>query len=102
MRKPTANNAYTQPPTHKPDASAAHSLNVVPSASDFALRAEAEWKATDYDIAQMRLDEIGVPTELHQGGDRLSIVGRINILWRRAMKAESDLETINLRHGLKL
>ena len=75
---------------------------VVPSASDFALRAEAEWKATDYDIAQMRLDEIGVPTELHQGGDRLSIVGRINILWRRAMKAESDLETINLRHGLKL
>lgn len=75
---------------------------VVPSTSDFALRAEAEWKATDYDIAQMRLDEIGVPTELHQGGDRLSIVGRINILWRRAMKAESDLETINLRHGLKL
>lgn len=75
---------------------------VVPSTSDFALRAEAEWKATDYDIAQMHLDEIGVPTELHQGGDRLSIVGRINILWRRAMKAESDLETINLRHGLKL
>ena len=75
---------------------------VVPSTSDFALRAEAEWKATEYDIAQMRLDEIGVPTELHQGGDRLSIVGRINILWRRAMKAESDLETINLRHGLKL
>jgi hypothetical protein len=64
--------------------------------------AEAEWKATEYDIAQMHLDEIGVPTELHQGGDRLSIVGRINILWRRAMKAESDLETINLRHGLKL
>jgi hypothetical protein len=75
---------------------------VVPSTSDFALRAEAEWKATEYDIAQMHLDEIGVPTELHQGGDRLSIVGRINILWRRAMKAESDLETINLRHGLKL
>ena len=75
---------------------------VVPSTSDFALRAEAEWKATDYDIAQMRLDEIGVPTELHQGGDRLSIVGRIDILWERAVKAESDLETINLRHGLKL
>jgi len=75
---------------------------VVPSTSDFALRAEAEWKATEYDIAQMHLDDIGVPTELHQGGDMLSIVGRINILWRRAMKAESDLETINLRHGLKL
>ena len=76
---------------------------VVPSASsDFALRAEAEWRATEYDCAQMRLDDIGVPTELVEGGDRLSIVGRINILWRRALKAESDLETINLRHGVKL
>jgi hypothetical protein len=74
--------------------------DAAPIASDFSLRAEAEWKATEYDCAQMRLDDMGIPTELHEGGDRLSIVGRINILWRRALKAESDLETINLRHGI--
>lgn len=60
---------------------------------------EAYWRKAEYDIAMMRLDELGVPRE-DEGGDRYSIVGRINILWKRAVKAESDLETINLRHGI--
>lgn len=70
--------------------------------SDFALRENADWKATEYDCAMMRLDDLGVPTELYDGGDKISIVGRINLLWRRAVKAESDLETINLRNSIQL
>lgn len=60
---------------------------------------EAYWRKTEYDCAMMRLDELGVPRE-DEGGNGYSIVGRINILWKRAVKAESDLETINLRHGI--
>lgn len=50
---------------------------------------EAYWRKDEYDCAMMRLDELGVPNELHPDGDRLSIVGRINLLWRRALKAEN-------------
>ena len=67
---------------------------------DFVARAEAEHKATDHDIASARLDELGIPSQEHEGGDRLSLTGRINILWRRSVRAESDLETISLRHGI--
>ena len=60
---------------------------------------EAYWRKTEYDCAMMRLDDLGVPRE-NDSGDRYSIVGRINVLWKRAVRAESDLETINLRHGI--
>ncbi len=59
---------------------------------------EAYWRKGEYDCAMMKLDELGVPRE-DEGGNGYSIVGRINLLAKRAVKAESDLETINLRHG---
>lgn len=60
---------------------------------------EAYWRKTEYNCAMMRLDDLGVPRE-DEGGNEYSIVGRINILWERAARAESGLETINLRHGI--
>lgn len=69
------------------------------SRSEYFNIEEAYRCKTEYDCAMIKLDDLGVPRE-DEGGNAYSIVGRIGILWKRAAKAESDVETIKLRHGV--
>ena len=68
--------------------------------SEYFAVEEAYWRKTEYNCATMKLDELGVPKE-DSAGNVYSIVGRINLLWERAAKAESSLETIELRRCTK-
>lgn len=65
----------------------------------FAALSQGDYDATEFNCAMARLDELGVPRQDEQGRP-YSIVGRVNLLWKRVIRAESDLETIALRHNI--